>query len=76
MPAPLATVEHLPGLRTDACRLCSRHRRPPRRLTLCVGCPEAVRQVHLELHVCPPAAPVVVPVGQLGLDLTAERGAR
>lgn len=73
MPLLLATTEHRPGLRSDTCRLCSRHQRRGR-LTLCQDCPEAVRQVHLTIHVCRPSA--VVQAGQLGLDLTAERGAR
>ena len=69
----MITVAHLPGLRTDLCRLCSRHQRKGR-LTLCQDCPEAVRRVHLPIHVCPPAA--VVQPGQLGLGLTGERGSR
>lgn len=56
-------TEHRPGLRTDRCRLCARNQR--RGLTLCHGCPESARRVHLVVHVCPPGEQGKA--GQMGL---------
>lgn len=62
-------TEHRPGLRTDRCRLCARNQR--RGLTLCHGCPDARRVVHLPVHACPPAP--AVPPGQREMFGSTER---